>query len=219
MNKDGSPDRRFANNYRIPVAGYGGMTLKTDSGLNEEYQFSNAESVSRFAEVFTNYQNKLRVLGTKAAPHAKDGPALPAPEDAPEKTTPEFTRKAETFLQIAQAASTEHALKLLDEFKDLFVADIHSFNGGRSMSAVEQFVNYIAHVPGLVDGFVSRVPGSRTDLKKVAGTMTKATRSMAHDVVKQLQEAMARLESEKATDAEAQKAVKVLREAEAVLRK
>ena len=219
VNKDGSPDRRFANNYRIPVAGYGGMTLKTDDGLNEEYQFSNAEKAQRFAEVFTDYQNKLRVLGAKAPPQAAAGPALPAPEGGPDKAAPDFTRKAETFLHVAQAVSTEHALKLLDEFKDLFVADIKSFNGGRSMPAVEQFANYIAHIPGLVDGFLGRVPGQRTDLTKVAGIMSKATRSMAYDVVKQLQEAIGKLEPEKAAEAEAQQTLKVLREAEAVLRK
>ncbi len=219
VNKDGSPDRRFANNYRIPVAGYGGMALKTEDGLNEEYQFSNAEKAQRFAEVFTDYQNKLRVLGSKATTLAKSGPALPAAETGPDKAAPDFTRKAETFLQVAQAASAEHALKLLNEFKDLFVADIHSFNGGRSMTAVEQFVNYIAHVPGLVDGFVSRVPGSRTDMKKMVGTITNAARSMAHDVVMQLQAAVGELEPEKATKPEAQQALKVLREAEALLRK
>ena len=95
VNKDGSPDKRFANNYRIPIAGYGGMTLRTDGGINEEYQFSNAEKAQRFAEVFTDYQNKLRVLGSKATTLAKSGPALPAAETGPDKAAPDFTRKAE----------------------------------------------------------------------------------------------------------------------------
>ena len=31
-NKDGSPDRRFANNHRIPVACYGELTLESKAG-------------------------------------------------------------------------------------------------------------------------------------------------------------------------------------------
>jgi hypothetical protein len=42
-NKDGSRDRRFANNYQIPVAQYGHLTLKSDSGLWEEFHFSNLD--------------------------------------------------------------------------------------------------------------------------------------------------------------------------------
>jgi hypothetical protein len=35
-NKDGSPDRRFANNYQIPVVAYGGIRIISGTGLNEE---------------------------------------------------------------------------------------------------------------------------------------------------------------------------------------
>jgi hypothetical protein len=41
--KDGSRDRRFANNYQIPVVQYGHLTLKSTSGLWEEFQFSNLD--------------------------------------------------------------------------------------------------------------------------------------------------------------------------------
>lgn len=40
VNKDGSPDRRFANNRRLPVCRYGELTLSSASGLLEQYQFS-----------------------------------------------------------------------------------------------------------------------------------------------------------------------------------
>jgi len=49
-NKDGSRDKRFANNYQIPIAAYGCLTLKSDSGLWEEFHFSNPERVARFVE-------------------------------------------------------------------------------------------------------------------------------------------------------------------------
>lgn len=47
-NKDGSPDRRFKDNYQIPVAEYGRMIISSSTGLREEYMVSNAAR----AEVF-----------------------------------------------------------------------------------------------------------------------------------------------------------------------
>jgi hypothetical protein len=41
-NKDGSPDRRFKGNFRIPIVQYGMLTLKSPTGLNEAYLISNA---------------------------------------------------------------------------------------------------------------------------------------------------------------------------------
>jgi hypothetical protein len=35
-NKDGSRDKRFADNYEIPIALYGSLVLKSDNGLWEE---------------------------------------------------------------------------------------------------------------------------------------------------------------------------------------
>jgi hypothetical protein len=59
VNKDGSPDKRFAGNYQIPVAYYGKVRLSSATGLNEEYSFSNAQSASDFAEAFTQYRDLL----------------------------------------------------------------------------------------------------------------------------------------------------------------
>jgi hypothetical protein len=39
-NKNGGPDRRFANNYQIPVCEYESLYLASGSGLNELVQFS-----------------------------------------------------------------------------------------------------------------------------------------------------------------------------------
>lgn len=46
-NKDGSRDRRFANNYQIPVVQYGHLTLKSEGGLWEEFHFSNCDRMVR----------------------------------------------------------------------------------------------------------------------------------------------------------------------------
>ena len=49
-NKDGSRDRRFADNYEIPIAQYGAIALKSGSGLWEEFQFSNLQKLLNFAD-------------------------------------------------------------------------------------------------------------------------------------------------------------------------
>ena len=40
-NKDGSQDRRFNNNFQIPIVKYGQLELRSATGLWEVYQFSN----------------------------------------------------------------------------------------------------------------------------------------------------------------------------------
>jgi hypothetical protein len=59
-NKDGSPDRRFANNYQIPVVKYGDLHLSSQSGLNEVYMISNERLAHAFEVAFANFQNALQ---------------------------------------------------------------------------------------------------------------------------------------------------------------
>ncbi len=63
-NKDGSPDRRFANNYQIPILKYGDIRITSKSGLNEEYLISNAALAQRFAEAWAIFQEALRKATT-----------------------------------------------------------------------------------------------------------------------------------------------------------
>jgi hypothetical protein len=58
-NKDGSPDRRFAQNYQIPILKYGDVRLTSHSGLNEAYMISNERLASGFAHAFDNFQRAL----------------------------------------------------------------------------------------------------------------------------------------------------------------
>jgi len=58
-NKDGSPDRRFANNYQIPILAYGDLRLTSKSGLNEEYLISNAAAAQVFEEAWTAFKSAL----------------------------------------------------------------------------------------------------------------------------------------------------------------
>ena len=66
-NKDGSRDRRFTNNYQIPIALYACLTLKSESGLWEEFQFSNPERLVQFLEAFNAFVNSFGKEGANAA--------------------------------------------------------------------------------------------------------------------------------------------------------
>ena len=59
VNKDGSRDKRYKDNYRIPILRYGQIHLKTDQGLNEVYMVSNADALLEFASIFDDYQEVL----------------------------------------------------------------------------------------------------------------------------------------------------------------
>lgn len=62
VNKNGTPDKRFKDNYEIPVVRYGNIALQTSTGLNEEYEFSNYEFAEAFANSFLSYQNTIKAL-------------------------------------------------------------------------------------------------------------------------------------------------------------
>jgi len=62
VNKNGSPDRRFSNNYQIPVVHYYEINFKTKKGLNESYQISNPDAGRAFAVAFEKYSESLRKL-------------------------------------------------------------------------------------------------------------------------------------------------------------
>lgn len=67
-NKDGSPDRRFANNYQIPVVLYAKITIQSSTGMNEEYQVSNAGAGLSFFEVWQDFARNVRDVTTGGAP-------------------------------------------------------------------------------------------------------------------------------------------------------
>ncbi|MCC5928100.1 MAG: DUF4236 domain-containing protein [Cyclobacteriaceae bacterium] len=61
-NKDGSPDRRFKDNYKIPICLYGQIEVKTQQGLYEVYNCSNHEKAEVFVKLIKEYQRLLPFL-------------------------------------------------------------------------------------------------------------------------------------------------------------
>jgi hypothetical protein len=216
-NRDGSPDRRFKGNYQIPVVGYGGLVLKTTTGLNEEYLVSNPDEASRFAEAFSEYKRMLRELAARgpvtATPQQKvlepESHATPA---AP--TKPAYEWKSLPFLQTSDAVSPEHAVKLFERFIPMLKADVDGFSGARTLAELERFIRTAATAPGVVQAFLTRTPG----LERFAPQLTKATADMVRDTVGQALKQLEELDPSTAAQANAVSALKAAREVERALR-
>lgn len=58
-NKDGSPDRRFKDNYEIPICRYGKVSFRSETGVTEEYLVSNADAALAFTSAVKAYQEAL----------------------------------------------------------------------------------------------------------------------------------------------------------------
>lgn len=59
-NKDGSPDRRFSENFQIPIALYGEIRFRTRIGVEEAYNASHCGSALAFGTAISNFQDALR---------------------------------------------------------------------------------------------------------------------------------------------------------------
>jgi hypothetical protein len=216
-NKDGSPDRRFRGNYQVPVAGYGGLVLKAPSGINEEYLISNPEKASRFAEAYSDYKRKLRELSARgpAAP-AEQPKALEAKEPAASMTpaAPAYEWKSIPFLQTSDAASPQHAVKLMEQFMSMLRADIDGFSGHHSWADLEKFIRTLASIPGITKSFLDRSPG----LARFSPKLTAAVTEVARDAVEQTRKAIERVDAATAAQADTQSALRAAREVEHALR-
>jgi hypothetical protein len=118
-NKDGSPDRRFNNNYQIPVAQYGTILFSSRDGLDVRYISSNArsaeESVKASAAFHISFvgdsqpnENDNRQRGAEP----KDSsPAIQKYKEAFERyktASGAFTAAHERFSKVIQSVAEEH---------------------------------------------------------------------------------------------------------------
>lgn len=86
-NKDGSRDRRFRDNYQIPVVRYGRLDFASPTGVREVYQISDYGKTQSFAEAFASYRHALAAAAKAghAAGTAHEEIVLPHEEAVPEK--------------------------------------------------------------------------------------------------------------------------------------
>lgn len=60
VNKNGTPDKRFKDNYQIPICKYGKIKLTSSTGLNEAYSFSSFDKSESFAKSMIDYQKTIK---------------------------------------------------------------------------------------------------------------------------------------------------------------
>lgn len=60
VNKNGSRDKRFKDNYQIPICQYGKIELTSSTGLNEVYSLSSYEKSEKFAQAMSKYQEIIK---------------------------------------------------------------------------------------------------------------------------------------------------------------
>lgn len=90
-NKDGSPDRRFKDNYQIPIARYGEYQFKSSTGVNEAYHLSSYSKSETFAAAFEAHKRAIANLASRAiAPDTIGSSSTPTEtvDDAFEHTQP-----------------------------------------------------------------------------------------------------------------------------------
>jgi hypothetical protein len=80
-NKDGSRDRRFNDNFQIPILRYGALVLASPTGLAEAYQISSHPKALAFAQAVAAHKRALANLNNAAV---SDAPALLAPSEGEE---------------------------------------------------------------------------------------------------------------------------------------
>ena len=73
VNKDGTPDRRFVNNRRLPICIYGELDFESSTGINECVHCSHLEAAKTFAACAV----AMRHTNAELAKPARDAPMNP----------------------------------------------------------------------------------------------------------------------------------------------
>ncbi|GAA4327239.1 hypothetical protein GCM10023115_24900 [Pontixanthobacter gangjinensis] len=55
VNKNGTPDLRFKDNFKISIVRYGELTFKSQTGVFEVFNFSDSSKAAYFADEYNNY--------------------------------------------------------------------------------------------------------------------------------------------------------------------
>jgi hypothetical protein len=134
-NKDGSPDRRFRDNYQIPIANYGTLLFSTADGLDVRYIFSNAGKAEEFVKAWAAFRASFVSQASDGRP---DGSQT---GDSPLAAFGRFKTAHDSY-----AAAIPELRKANDEF----VAKITTPTENRTMSK-DEFMAYMAAVVRFIE--------------------------------------------------------------------
>jgi hypothetical protein len=108
VNRDGTPDRRYANNSRIPIVAYGCLRITLATGESRTYLISDRAATRRFAEAFQAFQGALRGAHTEDEGDTLDRDEWPggAPEPVVRVPPPPRASGAHEFTAALVVAAT-----------------------------------------------------------------------------------------------------------------
>ena len=89
VNRDGSRDRRFTHNRKLPVLEYGTITITAEPNFTLELQVSTREASQEFREDLAHYCKATRDQEAPAPETPAEGPAHKGPHTAPNNPVPE----------------------------------------------------------------------------------------------------------------------------------
>ncbi len=92
VNRDGSPDRRYANNTRIPFVAYGCLRLVMGANHRRTFLVSNQMAAASFVKSFNQFQTSLRATSPGSPKHWHGFDAWPATGPAPVVHVPQPPR-------------------------------------------------------------------------------------------------------------------------------
>lgn len=95
VNKSGGPDRRFNNNYQIPIAQYGVVELKSSTGLNLLLHVSSVAVAEQFTSLFQSFQGH-RAQEAPASRFQQPANPRPAPPPPPSDAPPRTSQRRRT---------------------------------------------------------------------------------------------------------------------------
>ena len=142
-NKDGSPDRRFRDNYQIPVAHYGTLLFMSSDGLDVRYICSNARLAEAFVKVWTAFQMSFN----GGPPKTDNAPGEAAPNDLVKA----ILKGKRAFERLKTASET--FMVDLQTFSDAILAVAKEHQGDETCKATiskEDFTAYTARVVELI---------------------------------------------------------------------
>ncbi|MFA5834361.1 MAG: DUF4236 domain-containing protein [Bacteroidota bacterium] len=123
VNKNGSRDMRFSNNYEIPVMLYGELDLKSSAGLNESYMFSNATAAEEYVNSYARFKNALSGDRNQETQSKKESVTKPQMSKAKALHTLGLSSSATSdqirtaYIELIQKYHPDKVSHLADEFK------------------------------------------------------------------------------------------------------
>jgi hypothetical protein len=132
-NKDGSPDRRFRDNYQIPVALYGTLLFTTSDGLDVRYICSSAGRAEDFVKAWGVFRASFATQTNDGRDGTQDDPESPlavfgrirAAHDAYASAIPELRKANDQFVSKI-TTPTENRTMSKDEFM-AYMTDVVRF--------------------------------------------------------------------------------------------